>query len=579
MQQSARTSRFAPARSILAKRYGPFSLGSWCLLVLIPLVLYTFNLGDARALTAHEILVAGPAKQMILDDLWLLPRIGDQFWVEKPPLPYWLAALSCRIAGTFTEANVRLPSAIAGVGVVLLVAALMARLFGETIGLLSGIVQATSTYMLAYARLAEADMLLLLILMAAISIFVFLQNPPEEYSPRLRKLWLLSFWGLIGLTNLVKGPLFGAVLTLLTCLGWLVVSYDWAKLKRVGSPTGVILATGIALAWPAWVVHEEPAALEIWNAHLFGRAAGTLGYTKPIWYYLTTWPTQLLPWTPLLLIGAGGSLRRAWHDRKSPDRLIWWWALSQLCLLSTSSGKHHHYLIYALPALSPVIAMGLRRTAELMVAGSHWSLNWGRFWIWGVAPTTIVAGYFAGRAAGNSQPDVWVLAAMLFAGAVAVGYFTIHRRPVRTLVSFATLVLLANLYVLGSVMPRRDPSAADKQFLLAVDRDLPPGARVIATSGGEISRHIFYLNRYVEGVWYPDEIQQVVKDETTFFAITRERNRDALDRVGRTTKLTQSTFTRREHDTTDRYTLFRVDVTPQIAAGAELSRQAEPSRQ
>ena len=81
------TGRFVGLRTILAKRYGPFSLGQWCLLVLIPLVLYTFRLSGSRVLTDHEILMAAPVKQMLQSGDWLLPRIGDKLWLEKPPGP------------------------------------------------------------------------------------------------------------------------------------------------------------------------------------------------------------------------------------------------------------------------------------------------------------------------------------------------------------------------------------------------------------------------------------------------------------------------------------------------------------
>ncbi|MCH7752942.1 MAG: hypothetical protein IH898_12435, partial [Planctomycetes bacterium] len=82
MEQAATNSVFSRIRSFSTRQFGFFSGQIWCLLTLLPLFLYTFNLGGARALTQHEIFVAGPAKQMIQQREWLLPRIGDQFWLE-----------------------------------------------------------------------------------------------------------------------------------------------------------------------------------------------------------------------------------------------------------------------------------------------------------------------------------------------------------------------------------------------------------------------------------------------------------------------------------------------------------------
>lgn len=573
MHSTAVTDRFDGLHTILSKQYGPFSLAQWCVLALVPLILYTFSLGRSRVLTDHEILLGTPAKQMLQTGDWLLPRIGDQLWLEKPPAPIWIAAISSWIAGGVSELSVRLPSALAGVGVVLLVAGMMARLFGPTTGLLCGIFQASTVYMLTYARLAEADITLLLICMAAVAAFVHIQHLPEDGPQWKRRLWLICFWGLIGLTNLSKGVLFGAVLMLVTCLGSLVVSRDWRGLKRMWSPGGFVLMAVIALIWPAWVVAREPSVLDLWSWHLFGRAAGGSGYDRPVWYYLTTWPVQLLPWTPLLFVGAGPSLRRAWRERRSPDRFVWWWALSQLCLLSASSGKNHHYLIYALPAMSPVIAMGYLRTSEFTASRVAWSVNWGRVLMWGVAPVAVVAGFIAGHYAGEFRPDVWVLSLIVGAGCLAVGYFTVRGAPTPSLASIMTAFLLASCYVHGWVMPRRDPSADDNQFIAAVERNLPKDAVLIATGGAEIARHIFYLDRSIEGVWNADDIEQRIRGEKVFYALTREWNRGSLDRYGRTTKLSQSVYTSREKNETDRNTLFRVDVVPQVARDSQPQRQ------
>ncbi len=148
----------------------------WSLVIAVALAVCGFQLGGARALTEHEIYVAGGAKQMALEGGWLLPKIGDHFWLEKPPLLHWLAAVSATLCGGFSEAAVRLPSALAGVGVVGLMTALSARWFGAQVGMVTGLVQSTTVYFLTYARLAEADMLLTLIVVAALFLFARLQS-------------------------------------------------------------------------------------------------------------------------------------------------------------------------------------------------------------------------------------------------------------------------------------------------------------------------------------------------------------------------------------------------------------------
>lgn len=551
--------------NLLARRIGPLSRGRWCLLVLVALLLYGVELGHARALTQHEVYLAGPAKQMVQDGNWILLKIGDRPWLEKPPLPHWLAAASATLLGGFTELSVRLPSALAGVGVVLIVAWIATRLFGPQVGFLAGLVQTGTQYMIAYARLAEADMCLLLLVLAAIAAFVGWQQLPETGSAISRRLWLITFWTFVGLTNLAKGPLFGAVLVLLTCAGWLMVCKDWRNLRRLAaSPGGLLLALGLTVLWPLLVITQEPAALDLWRRHLFGRAVTGIGYDQPIYYYLTTWPVQLLPWTPILFFAAGPSLKRAWQTPRSPDGFVWWWALSHLFVLSLSSGKHHHYLIYGLPALSPVIGLGLVRCGQLNALRTPFSLAWGRFLQRAAAPAFVIGGLVGGWYAESFRTDVICLCCLAAAGCLTIGHFTIRGLPRPTLVSFVVLIVLGNWYIQASVMPRRDPSRADKELLLAVDRALPPGETVIAAGGPEIARHIFYLERPVAGCWEPEDVADLIDRKQTAYVISRAVHRPALEKFGPIITVRKSAYTRRETSPADRYTLFRLEKRPAL---------------
>ena len=553
-------------QALLRTRLGHFSFGQWLLLFLIPASLYLFNLGGARALTDHEVYQAAAAKQMTLDHEWILLRIGDHFWLEKPPLPHWLEVLSATCLGGFTEFTVRLPSALAGIVAVLLVAQLMAELFGPRIGLLSGFVQASCVYTVRHARLAESDILLQLIILGAIFAFARVVHHADRMSKRRRFAWTMAFWTCLGLTNLVKGLLFGTVLVTFTGVGWALLSGRAARLGAFASPLGILLALALALPWPVAVLLAEPETLNLWSAHLFGRAVSGIGYSKPFWYYLTTWPEQLLPWTPFVFMGALPSLRRAWQDPRSADRLVWWWMLGQMGLLSLSSGKGHPYLIHALPAMSPVIATGLLRTGEV-ARHRLWPLkHWKR--------TLLVVG-FGAPAAGvvaaileqKYRVDIICLSTVVAVGSLAAAAFLMKMRPRPAFVSGFAAMMAAQLYVQAAVMPRRDPSAEDRAFLIAVQRDLDPNARLFACGGPLVGRHLFYLQRSVQGVWYHRDLTHSVGDGATFYVITRARDRGALDSYGEVTLVKQSSRTRREASPEDRFTLFRVaPPTPSVDA-------------
>jgi len=538
-------------------RLGHFSRGQWFLLFLVPALLYLFHLGAARTLTDHEVYHAAVAKQMTQDQDWILMRIGDQFWLEKPPLAHWLAAVSAKCLGGFSEFTVRLPFALAGIAAALLVAQLMADLFGPRIGFLSGLAQATSVYVVRHARLCESDIVLQLVILGAIFTFARLVLYADRMSARRQFCWVIAFWVCIGLTNLVKGLLFGTVLVLLTCVGWVLLSGRTSRLRDFASPLGILLAVTIAMAWPLAVIGTEPEALGLWNDHLFGRAATGIGYGKPFWYYLTTWPEQLLPWTVFLLVGALPSLRRAWREPLSADRFVWWWMLGQTGLLSLSAGKHHHYLMHALPAMSPVIAMGLLRTGEVIRAQT-WPLKHWKRTLLIVAFGAPIAGAILAFSEEKYRADVLCLATVVAVGAMAMAVCFMRAMPRAAFVSGVAALMLAQLYVQAAVMPRRDRSAEDRAFLHAIQRDLEPNARLFACGGQWISRHLFYLQRPVQGVWFHQDLAHHVADGDTFYVITRAKARGALGGYGEVTLVKQSRYTRRETSPGDRFTLFRV---------------------
>jgi len=64
---------------------------------------------------------------------WLEPSLGDEFRAKKPPLAYWLAALSGLTVGggRVTDLAAKLPSVLAALGTVLAVFALGRRSLGS----------------------------------------------------------------------------------------------------------------------------------------------------------------------------------------------------------------------------------------------------------------------------------------------------------------------------------------------------------------------------------------------------------------------------------------------------------------
>jgi 4-amino-4-deoxy-L-arabinose transferase-like glycosyltransferase len=361
-----------------------------CLLVLSSLALLP-GLGSSSRLTYHEAFVAQGAREILDSGNWGYPTIGGLPWLEKPPLPWWLVAALGRCAGGVNETVARLPSALAAMGLILGVAMFAARHYGPGIGLLAGAVQASTAWTVMRGRLAEADVLLACLVTWAIVAFDRILasaaapsvGSSSDSAGRWR-LWRWVFLVLLGVTALVKGIGFGAVLILSVVAGMLFWQRDLVTLRRLRLPAGWALAAAIALSWPLFMVARHGyGALSLWTMHVSDRLIRHQGpgpfAGEPWWEYVPGLLAQALPWTPLALAGAWWSLGRAvkrGEDAKcsvsaqvpavvvAGDRLLWVWAVVPLGLLALAPVKNAHYAISAQIPWSIWAALALSRLSE-----------------------------------------------------------------------------------------------------------------------------------------------------------------------------------------------------------------------
>jgi 4-amino-4-deoxy-L-arabinose transferase-like glycosyltransferase len=512
-----------------------------CLLALSAAVLLP-GLGGSGRLSYHEAFVAQGAREMLDSGTWGYPTIGGRPWLEKPPLPWWLVAAAGRIAGGVDESVARLPTAIAATLMVLGVAALAARHYGPGIGLLAGAVQATTAWAVQRGRLAEADVLLACLITWAIAAFDRMGADEDEAAPGggwRRARW--AFFVLLGLTSLVKGIGFGAALILAVVAVAIVWRRDGVVLRRLIFPAGATAALVLSIAWPlAMIARHGTGALALWTMHVSDRLAArpTEFAGERWWEYVPGLLIQATPWTPLAVVGAWHSLRRAVIGSRrvrdlrpgdtmpaavvAGDRLLWAWSAAPLALLSLATVKNAHYAIAAQVPWSIWAALGLSRLA-------------GRLARRGWTPIRLRRAAFAG---------------------------------------FAALGLACGLgfWLLGPWLDRRGIEWA---FYESAGRLLPPGASVtflyddwdrnpyespFGAFPHDLAVRLFYVGRPATwrragGALPPAEPQA---KRSPLFVIGRDRDRPALERLGRVEVLAHGPAERPDGRFDRIYTIFRI---------------------
>ena len=338
----------------------------------LAVVVTTANLGGWRSLGAHEGLAAVPARAMLNSGDWVVPDFGGVPRVKKPPLAYWLIAASGAVLGRVDEFAARLPSAVAGVLLCGLVMRWGWAWYGRRAGVAAAVCQATSFWFLTYARKAEVDVTLALLV--TLGLWLAVGRRAGATRNRWAAVWAVAGVAWLGKFHFAPAVLFGPV------VGWFVFSRRWRELGGLASPVGVTLFLLIAAPWCALLAARVPEAVGVWWLQTAGRAAGAFG-TRGVGFYPKELVTFTLPWAPLWLWLAWRTLRRdgrtavaAWRAAaRRPARAAWravaprdearaWrgrrdrfpivWLGVTLAALSVSAGKNRHYLLPALPACS-----------------------------------------------------------------------------------------------------------------------------------------------------------------------------------------------------------------------------------
>ena len=196
---------------------------------------------------------ANAARQMLLSGDWVTLRVNNVRYLEKAPLPYWIAAASIRVFGIDAFA-VHLPQAIAVLLLALLGWHWAREAFGERAALYTGLGVLTSAGVFLFTRVFIPDVLLSLLL--AVALYCFLKSLAPtlggasigQLSRAISGVYPYAMWAALALAVLTKGLvaivfLFGAAAVYLALTG---DARNWRRLRPL---TGVPLFLLIAAPW------------------------------------------------------------------------------------------------------------------------------------------------------------------------------------------------------------------------------------------------------------------------------------------------------------------------------------------
>lgn len=438
-------------------------------------------LGAAPLWNIDEGRLAEISREMALTGDWIVPRIGGTVYGAYPPLANWLMALSGLALG-FNEFSMRLPGALAGVGLIAVVGSLGRRLAGERAGLAAALVLATSSGFLSQMVICRADVLVTLLGAAAVERLVALAERPERIG-----CWM-TLYVLLALGVLAKGPIV-LVIFGTGAAAWIVEERRWDAARLLRPWWGIPFLVVLTVPWYAAACLREGPEFLRQNLMLENVEAFASGFEhpRPWWFYLHVAPRRLAPWVLLLPL--------AWPLRKEAGlRAGLAWFLAMAAVLTLSASKRPSYLVFAAPGLA--LATGI----ILDAACRRWPRRVTLTIAWGAVVSlagALCAATLPIRWNESLRPVVPLLPLLLVA--VAAGMAAVSRMFVRRGPHVAGATVLATVPLAMAawfllVEPRLDDEGRNGvAFCRRVVAAVPAG-EPIRTVGPEMTEGAFYFH-------------------------------------------------------------------------------------
>jgi 4-amino-4-deoxy-L-arabinose transferase-like glycosyltransferase len=321
---------------------------------------YLVNLGTSSIWDTSEAFYAETPREMLATGDYLAPHFNFQPRVQKPPLTYWIIAISYKALG-ISEFAVRLPGALAAIGVILFTYGIARLLHNPRAALLAAMITAATARIFILARRLPIDIFLLFFLMATLFFLV------RAILARKTHFWLCAYL-FAGFGFLTKGPV-----ALLIPAGACVIWAIWSRKLRIREThllSGAIVFLAIVLPWYLLILnrHGWTYVAPFFLRDNLGRfASETMGPSRGLFYYIGVGVSDFFPWSVLALC----TFCLIWKYRKSEQPLkslsfglpVIWCVLT-FVFFSLSKNKQEYYIAPIYPVAAIIISALLDRAMQ-----------------------------------------------------------------------------------------------------------------------------------------------------------------------------------------------------------------------
>jgi 4-amino-4-deoxy-L-arabinose transferase-like glycosyltransferase len=324
-------------------------------------IVFALPLGRRPLDNQDEARYALLARKAVEQGYWILPRVRDEVYLNKPPLYFWTVAVFALPWGVVTDANAPIASVVSALAGLLAVFAIGRLLWGASAGLAAALVLATSPFYFFMAHQVLTDMMLTAWMSWALYFFLAASRSQHPLWPLLG-FYLCAAGGLA-----TKGP--AALMVLVAAVAATLSTDRLGGLKRLKLPLGLAVIVLTALPWLLpYLLQRERS---------YGRAVVMTDYLG--WYFRSAVVSRLeavaghlarfLPWGFFILPAAWWWTR----DRDVDRRRLLVWAATLIVLLSLSGEQRARYFLPLWPVFALLVAdffVGAAERARRLLTGA-----------------------------------------------------------------------------------------------------------------------------------------------------------------------------------------------------------------
>lgn len=303
------------------------------------------------------------AREMLVLGDWVTPHLNYVVYFEKPPLMYWLTALSMRLFGA-REWAARFWCGAFGLLTVLLIYRMGKDWKGRRVGVLAATLLAVSFGFFAMTQFLMLDMALTFWTTLAVFSGVRLSlDSPTAHRPAWAYLMAFALAGGV----LTKGLVALVLPTAAVGLS-LLVHRRWQTLKALPWARALTLFFALAAPWFVVVSTRNPVFPYFFfvHEHVLRYTTGVHHRAEPIWFFLPVLLIGGLPWSLFL-----GRIVRTWcHRRTAALRadptatVLLSWSALVFVFFSLSHSKLVGYILPIFPTLAILAAYECEKALE-----------------------------------------------------------------------------------------------------------------------------------------------------------------------------------------------------------------------